>query len=220
MVGVQFENVGATETINVNDIISLKGIEPVLFDDMDKAARIDVLVGGGYESYYYLSDADDGTERYDIVGWANGGGEVIDTTDLMLGDGFWFVAPEASAGATITVAGQVTNAAEMSCDVPGGNTFAIRANPYPIAVNLANVKTSGLVPVLFDEIESAARIDVLVGGGYQSYYYISDADDGSETYDITGWANGGGDFMNEVVIEAGASFWINSKDAGSLTFSL
>ena len=221
LIGVQFEKVGQDGVAGLNDVLIMDGIAPVAFDNMlTDAARIDVLVGNGYQQYFYINDADDGTEVYNLTGWADGAGNLISTADLALGDGFWFHAPTVSAGAAITVAGQVTASSEITLNVPSGKAFAIRANPFPLAVNLKDVATSGITAVAFDNmLTDAARIDVLVGNGYQQYFYINDADDGSETYDKLGWADGAGNLIDSNVIDVGASFWINSPAAGTLTFT-
>ncbi len=221
LIGVQFEKVGQDGVAGLNDVLIMNGIEPVAFDNMlTDAARIDVLVGNGYQQYFYINDADDGTEVFNLTGWADGAGNLISTADLALGDGFWFHAPTVSAGATLTVAGQVTESTEITLNVPSGKAFAIRANPFPLAVNLKDITTSGITAVAFDNmLTDAARIDVLVGNGYQQYFYINDADDGSETFDKLGWADGAGNLIDSNVIDVGASFWINSPAAGTLTFT-
>ena len=228
LVGVQFEGVGEDSLAGLNDVLSLTDVTPVLFDDSSTdAARIDILRANGlaYDSFYYIMDADDGTERYDLTGWADKDGFLVDTSTLSLGDGFWIHVPSTSAGtsAGVTIAGQVSNTDEITVQVPADGTFAIRANPYPTSVNLGDVSTSGLTAVLFDDSSTdAARIDVLRANGlaYDSFYYISDADDGTERYDLTGWADKDGFIVDESVIDAGASFWIHSPSAGTLTFSL
>ena len=221
LIGVQFEKIGQDGVAGLNDVLIMNGIEPVAFDNMlTDAARIDVLVGNVYQQYFYINDADDGTEVFNLTGWADGAGNLISTADLALGDGFWFHAPTVSAGATLTVAGQVTESTEIALNVPSGKAFAIRANPFPLAVNLKDVATSGITAVAFDNmLTDAARIDVLVGNVYQQYFYISDADDGSETFDKLGWADGAGNLIDSNVIDVGASFWINSPAAGTLTFT-
>ena len=221
LIGVQFEKIGQDGVAGLNDVLIMKGIEPVAYDNMfTDAARIDVLVGNAYQQYFYINDADDGTESYNLTGWADGAGNLISTADLAIGDGFWFHAPTVSAGATLTVAGQVTESTEITLNVPSGNAFVIRANPFPLAVNLKDVATSGITAVAYDNMfTDAARIDVLVGNAYQQYFYINDADDGTESYNITGWSDGAGNAVDANVIEVGASFWINSPAAGTLTFT-
>ncbi len=70
-----------------------------------------------------------------------------------------------------------------------------------------------------DMYDDAAEIDTLVNGIYVSYFYISDAY-GENNAIVTAWADEDGYAAEGINIEAGASFWIVSPDAGSLTFSL
>ena len=217
LIGVQFQKVGENGVAGLNDILKMSGVTAVPYDEQeDNGARIDVLVGSAYISYYYISDAYD-ADGNEVTGWAKDG-DLITTADLALGNGFWFVTKNASAGATLTVAGEVTAASEFGISFPGSKAFAIKSNPFPTAANLADVTTTGITAVPYDQQEdSAARIDVLVGSAYVSYYYISDAYD-ADGNEVTGWAKDG-DLAEPGAIPVGASFWINSPTAGTITFN-
>ena len=69
---------------------------------------------------------------------------------------------------------------------------------------------------------NAPMIQVLnaAGTGYAYYYYISDADDGTFVYNLTGWVDGTGNLVSGTQVGVGAAFWIKSATAGKFTFSL
>ena len=71
-------------------------------------------------------------------------------------------------------------------------------------------------------MHGAPMIQVLQANGknYSYYYYINDADDGTERYDMTGWADGDGYIVDEGVVPMASAFWLRSDKAGKLTFSL
>jgi hypothetical protein len=56
-------------------------------------------------------------------------------------------------------------------------------------------------------------------GGYEYYYYISDAFDADEN-EVTAWADPYGNAVTGEIAEAGEAFWARSATAGTLTFSL
>lgn len=58
------------------------------------------------------------------------------------------------------------------------------------------------------------------GASYTFYYYISDADDGTMRYDLTGWTDSLGNLVTGAQVGVGAAFWIKSATAGTFTFSL
>lgn len=96
LIGVQFEKIGQDSVAGLNDVLIMKGIEPVAFDNMlTDAARIDVLVGNVYQNYYYINDADDGSETFDKLGWADGAGNLIDSNVIDVGASFWINSPAA-----------------------------------------------------------------------------------------------------------------------------
>ena len=69
---------------------------------------------------------------------------------------------------------------------------------------------------------NAPMIQVLdaAGTGYAYYYYIGDADDGTEVYNLTGWVDGTGNLVTGTQVGVGAAFWIKSGTVGKFTFSL
>ena len=86
---------------------------------------------------------------------------------------------------------------------------------------LANLSSSGLTPGVYESMETEAPCIMIYdgAGGYNLYYYISDGDDGTERFDLTGWTDANGN-LADAVAPAGTGFWLRSTSAGSLTFSL
>ena len=217
-VGFQFADVGSAEgkTSLVNFLTS--GITPGVYDTMGTDAPcVQFYNGIGYEFYYYISDAYD-ADGNEVTGWANGGGDIADLENLV-GTGCWLRIPagKSSAG-TVTQAGEVLSADTVTIDLRNGLTLA--SNPFPTALDLSKVVTTGLVPGVYDTMEAdAPSIQVYNGVGYQFYFYISDAFD-ADGNEVTGWANGGGDIVYEPVAAVGQAFWAKTTSAGKLTFSM
>lgn len=202
----------------------MNGVEAVLYDDALSGLGAEFQVRdelGHYTSYYYISDADDGTERYDLVGWADGDGFILEgKTKLKGGTGVW-LRLASSNGVTLTFAGQVEDADTITTDFING--WTIMSSPFPVKLNLANVVTTGVEAVLYDDALSGLGAEIQIRdalGHYTSYYYISDGDDGTERYDLVGWSDGDGFIVNEGVVPMASAFWLRSNAAGTLTFSL
>ena len=227
LIGTQFDKAGeATGAIDMNDLVSLSSeIVPGTYDDdFATAPMIQVLnaSGSGYNLYYYISDATDSDDTplgYNC--WADTDGYELSEADrLSLGKGFWF---KSQVSGTVTISGEVLGSASKVVNFPGAQ-FYIMANPYPKAVSLANVATSGVTPGLYDDdFATAPMIQVLNSSatGYNLYYYISDATDSND--DPIGyncWADTDGYVLEGTQVDAGASFWIKSATAGSIGFSL
>lgn len=54
------------------------------------------------------------------------------------------------------------------------------------------------------------------GASYTFYYYISDADDGTMRYDLTGWTDSLGNLVTGAQVGVGAAFWSKSVTVGTL----
>ncbi len=217
MVGVQFENVGGG-AITFDDLITMSGIQA--YDDGDEdCAQIQVLNGGIYTLYYYITDAWDANDKpLNHDAWAFDGYECTAADLQALGDGFWFKAPVAASGASITVKGQVYAQNSATVSFPA-NAFTIIANPFPVDTCFADIVTTG-VTAYDDGDEDCAQIQVLDGGIYTLYYYITDAWDANDKpLNHDAWAFDGYE-CEGTSVPAGASFWIKSGDAGTITFSL
>ncbi len=231
MVAVQYADVGsAQEKADFNSFFKTT-CEPGYYGtDGDptyhSAPMIQVLNADGatYSFYYYLSDGDDGTMRYDLTGWCDDLGNLVGESALMeLAKGFWF--KSATAG-TITCVGQVTTNDAFSRNIPAGQ-FEIVANPYPVALNLNAPKIEGIEPGYYGTdgdptYHNAPMIQVLNADGatYSFYYYLSDGDDGTMRYDLTGWCDDLGNLVTGSQVSVGSAFWIKSTTAGKFIFSL
>ena len=96
MVGVQFADVAGTEeTVDLNTLLSTTCTPGEIGDGEDNtwgnAPMIQVLnaAGTGYAFYYYISDADDGTDAWDKTGWADDQGHLTTGTQVPVGSAFW-----------------------------------------------------------------------------------------------------------------------------------
>lgn len=202
----------------------MNGVEAVGYYDALDGLGAELQVRdelGHYTSYYFINDADDGTERYDLVGWADGDGFILGgSLKLKGGTGVW-LRLASFENVSLTFAGQVEDAETITTDFING--WTIMASPFPIKLNLANVVTTGVEAVgYYDALDGqGAELQIRDAlGHYTSYYYINDADDGTERYDMTGWADGDGYIVDEGVVPMASAFWLRSDKAGKLTFSL
>ncbi len=217
MIGVQFENVGSG-AIAFDDLITMTGVQ-AYGDGNANCAQILVSTASGYDPYYYITDAWDADDKelgHDA--WAYDGYECTAADLQALGNGFWFKAPVAASGATITVKGQVYAQNSATVSFPAGE-YTIIANPFPVDTCFADVTTTG-VTAYDDGSANCAQILVSTASGYDPYYYITDAwdaDDKELGYDA--WAYDGYE-CEGTSVPAGASFWIKSGDAGTITFTL
>ena len=231
MIGVQFADVAKDGTQADFNTFFQCNCEPGYYGDdgaqgMHGAPMIQVLQANGknYSYYYYINDADDGTERYDLTGWSDDYGNLVGNDALMpLSKGFWF---KSMKDGSVTCSGQICAIDEFVRTVPA-NQFEIVANPFPIGLNLNAPTTSGFTPGYYGDdgaqgMHGAPMIQVLQENGknYSYYYYIDDADDGTERYDLTGWCDDYGNLVEDTQVGVGAAFWIKSETAGKFVFSL
>ncbi len=217
MIGVQFENVGGG-AITFDDLITMTGVQ-AYEDGDDDCAQILVSEDVGYRYYYYITDAWDADDKpLNKDAWAYDGYECTAADLQALGGGFWFKAPVAASGAKITVKGQVYTNATATVSFPAGD-YAIIANPFPVDTCFADVTTTG-VTAYEDGDADCAQILVSEAVGYKYYYYITDAWDADDKpLNKDAWGDDGYE-CEGVNVPAGASFWIKSGTAGSITFTL
>ena len=217
MIGVQFETVGGG-AITFDNLITMSGVQA--YDDGDEdCAQILVSTATGYDFYYYITDAWDANDKpLNHDAWAFDGYECTAADLQALGNGFWFKAPVAASGATITVKGQVTSDTSKTVSFPAGE-YAIIANPFPVDTCFADVTTT-VVTAYDDGDSNCAQILVSTDSGYDFYYYITDAWDADDKpLNKDAWGFDGYECVG-VNVPAGASFWIKSGTAGSITFTL
>ena len=210
----QFEATTSTDaTTTLNDLLATSATAGE-YDTMEaNAPQLQVLNSvGGYDFYYYITDAYDAGGN-SVEGWSDSNGDLA-TLDLGIGIGFWY---KAVSAATLTFSGQVNNSDTFTTSV-AANQFKIIGNPFPIALDFSKMTTS-LTPGEYDTMESnAPQLQVLNAvGGYDFYYYISDAYDAGGN-SVQGWSDSNGDLAT-TPIEVGAGFWIKAPAAGTVTFA-
>ncbi len=219
-ISLQFAEVGGdADYANLGKLTS-SGLTAGEYDTMNTDAPCIMIYdgAGGYEYYYYISDAFDADEN-EVTAWADPNGNAIDVKELV-GTGFWLKVPEATCTTgTLTQSGEVSDAATSTINIAAGLTLA--GNPYPIALNISKVTTSGLEAGEYDTMNTDAPCIMIYDGegGYEYYYYISDAFDADEN-EVTAWADPNGNAVTGEIAEAGEAFWARSATAGTLTFSL
>ena len=225
LIGVQFNDASSATkgSIDMNALIKLSDeITPGTYDSSFAGApEMQVLsASGGYNKYYYISDAtDDNDDPLGYDCWADMEGyELKDADKLMMGKGFWFKSMKAGS---ITIKGEVKAEADATVAFPA-NQFSIISNPFPKGFSFADVTTTGITPGTYDaSFAGASEIQVLApSGGYNKYYYISDATDSND--DPVGyncWADMEGYILEGNQVEAGASFWIKGNASGTMGFT-
>ena len=192
----------------------------------DSAPQLQVpKASGGYDYYFYVTDARLDDEN-GTLGWCDMGGDYVTVGEIAAGLGLWIRGANDGVNdtTTFTFAGQVI--AEDGATISGDSTFRLRANPYPLAtvLNGANVADwSVLTPgsvwegAMEDYEEkdgwkdAAPQIQVpKAAGGYDYYFYVSDArvDDENGTL---GWCDMGGDYVSAATIPAGVGIWFKAN---------
>jgi len=207
----QFTGIGSKNATLAN--LSTTGLTPGEYESMNTDAPCVMIYNGiGYDNYYYISDAGD---NFDETAWADADGNVAGEVGIP-STGFWLRIPEATCtDGTLTESGAVDTDATTTISIASNLTLA--GNPYPAALNMSKVTTTGLVPGEYDTMNTDAPCIMIYNGvGYDNYYYISDAGD---NFDETAWADADGN-VAETIAAPGAGFWLRSSTVGSLTFSL
>ena len=222
LVGLPFVDVGGSNGIAFDKILSMANVPAVSYDDASAGLGAELQVRdelGGYTSYYYINDAENKDGDY-VTGWADGDGYLLDgTTKLDSGSGVWLRLASAT-GVSFTFSGEVESAQSVDGDFING--WTIMSSPYPVMLNLGNVTTEGVSAVSYDDAFAGLGAEIQVRdaqGLYTSYYYINDAENTNGDY-VTGWADGDGYLVNTGVIPLGSAFWMRSPSAGTLVFSL
>ena len=217
MIGAQFTKVGA-QNIPIGDLIQGDFAPATYSKRLTEAPQIQILnaAGTGYTTYYYLSDAEDDEEN-EVLGWADGVGDLVTTINLNPGDAVWFKAITAT---NLKLKGEVIsgNTKAITVTTTKADQFSMIANPFPTTLDINDITWSGLTPSTYSKrLTEAPQIQVLnaAGTGYTTYYYINDAEDENED-EVTGWADGVGD-LAETAIGVGKGFWLKLPTAGTVT---
>ena len=215
-IGLQFGDVGSADLASIGKLAT-SGITAGAYDTMETDAPCLMIYNGAtYDYYYYISDAFDAGGN-ETTAWSDPGGD--ETTDQKaIGTGCWLRIPAGKGTAgSVTEAGQVSEADTSTINIANGLTLASR--PYPIALNISKVTTSGLTAGAYDTMETDAPcIMVYNGATYNYYYYISDAFDAGGN-EVTAWADPGGDAVTGELAAVGEAFWVRSGSAGTLTIA-
>ena len=93
----QFEIVANPYPVDLNlNAPTTAGFTPGTYGDggdptYANAPMIQVLQANGlnYDYYWYINDGDDGTMRYDLTGWCDGLGNIVNGTQVPVGQAFW-----------------------------------------------------------------------------------------------------------------------------------
>ena len=216
-VALQFADVGGNSAVASIANLSTSGLTAGVYDTMETDAPCIMIYNGvGYDYYFYISDAYD-AEGNVVTAWADGSGDAL-AAEKTLGTGFWLRIPAATCSTgSLVESGEVSSAATTTIGIAAGLTLA--GNPYPTAMNMSKVTTSGLTAGVYDTMETDAPCIMIYNGvGYDYYFYISDAYD-AEGNVVTAWADGSGDAVTGDIADAGKAFWARSSTAGTLTFS-
>ena len=240
MIGAQFQGItGANLEVELPTLLSMD-LKPGTVGDgesdptYNNAPMIQVLNADGlsYTFYYYVDDAGvtgDDDDPWNKTGWIDGGTYCLTHDKINLAKGFWFYTYEKG---NVNCAGQVCAVDTYEKDISKG-VWQIVANPYPIALGLNDITTSGFTPGTVGDGESdptynnAPMIQVLNADGlsYTFYYYVDDAGvtgDDDDPWNKTGWIDGGTYCLcSGKQVPVGQAFWIDSAaSAGKFTLDI
>ena len=216
-IGLQFADVGVAGDLASIAKLSTSGVTPGAYDTMGTDAPCIMIYNGvGYDYFYYISDAYD-ADGNEVTAWADNNGDEA-TTQKALGTGCWLRIPAGKAtDGSVTESGEVNDADTSTINIANGLTLA--SSPYPVALNMAKVTTSGLVAGAYDTMGTEAPCIMTYNGvGYNYYYYISDAYD-ADGNEVTAWADNNGDAVTGEITAVGEAFWVRSGSAGTLTIA-
>ena len=219
-VALQFYDVGATDSAASIANLTSTGLTAGSYDTMNTEAPCIMFYdgAGGYDYFYYISDAYDADGNM-VTTWADANGDETDIAKF-LGSGFWFKVPEATCTTgTLIHAGEVSNAESLTINIASGLTLA--GNPFPAGLDLSKVTTEGLEPGIYDTMNTEAPCVMVYdgAGGYNYFYYISDAYDADGNM-VIAWADANSDAIVGVVAKQGEAFWARSSTVGTLTFTI
>lgn len=200
-----------------SDTLRLSDLTVIGYNNDDGAwgeLKLTVLDNAGLEAKdddgntmnYYWYDNEDVT-----AGWYDGNGEVrwdAENVVFEAGQAFWVQ----GEGLTIQGSGAVNFAPVTVTTAPNGNTAI--ANPYPVAITLADISVSGYN--LEDGAWGELKMTVLDNAGMEAYdnngnimnYYWYDNPDVA-----AGWYDGNGEVQwpEATSFPAGQGFWIQGE---------
>ena len=233
MIAVQFEDVGANGTINLQNVIKGNFVGTTSPGTAPTIQVWDTSAGstGAYKTYCFWSMTL-GQPMHNNV-WSKS----ISSTDydpditVKIGDSIWFKCQQSDC--TIQVAGQVVEvdpSGERGVDVVADKWNMI-ANPFPknFVVNNGGIDwtkyftgttSTGTAPTI-QIWDLTAGTD----GAYKSYYFFSDTLGGTKQYNVWSSARQTTYYDPNLAVPAGAGFWLkypkaqgkSEKEDGSLT---
>ena len=238
MVAAQFQGVGGGNTVKIDQLVSVEGLEPGYYGDAGEGLMSAPCIqvpkentAATYTKYYYISDVWD-EELGDYLegnGWADEDGNVLtDAAVVAVGKAFWFRSTGSAGG--MNASGQVLDADSKTTDVKGGKIWMMIANPFPVAASLENVVTTGLTPGYYGEFgEGLADAPVIqvakenADATYTKFYYISDVwdEEAGDYREGNGWADEDGNCLigTQFPILRGAWFRMTGQtEGGTITF--
>jgi len=210
--------------ISLNDLITLSdSITPGTFaSDFANAPVVRVLKEEeqGYKHYYYISDATvKGSDT--AVGhntWADmNGDEVTADDDLALGQGFVF---QASQSGTLTLDGEEYTGTDLVSpkNLKAGK-FYLLSNNQPKEFTFTKLASTHNPGEYESDFAGASEIMVMrTSGGYDHYYWISDATDSDdEPLNYNTWSDMDGYLLDGNQIDAAKGFWLKTTQDCSIS---
>lgn len=151
--------------------------------------------------------ADDGTDRWDLTGWADERGYLVEGVAFEPGDGLALFGNGSGVQTAGKVGGEdvaiVTRSAGVTCV----------GNPFPVSVDLQDLHMTG-------ESADGANLQTLDASGrtLTSYTWADGyADDGTDRWDLTGWADERGYLVDGITFSPGEGIVIFGNGA-TITF--
>ena len=219
-IGVQFQNVGATDgSIMLNDL-SFSGLAGYDFDNFLTGDTVTMWDAASQSYSVTYSWSGNGSTEYAIPAnvWFDEG-EFTGQAEVPLEAGSSvFVRSAAAAG--MTQAGEVIGGATVKKDLSKG--FTQLANPFPVAFDINDATYEGLAGYDFDNFLTGDTL-TMWDAATQSYSVTySWSGNGSTEYAIPAnvWFDEG-DFTGQAVVDipVAGSIFIKAANGGSVTFA-
>ena len=219
MVGVQFVQVGTTETAkDLSDAIQMDSTMTGFDEEGNFASFMKVWDGANYATYGWSGTS--GTDVLDDSSfdnkWLNGDLEEVEGEVMDKSAAAWIIAEKAG---TMTVSGQVPSAATVTVSLTSG--FNMVANPYPANVAVSDFGVLDASFAGFDEEGNfASFMKVWDGQNYATYGWAGTS--GTDVLDDASfdnkWLNGDLELV-ETPITYGHGVWLIAEKAGNITFT-
>ena len=212
MLAPQFEDVANTgsATIDLLKICDFKGLVAKTYANRASASQITVYnPSTQLYTYYYYTSGNGGT------GWrANPAAPT--TLIVPVGSGVWLKVGEVEGDASVTLSGSVNAAESVTVNIGDQGVWSIVSNPYPTALTIGMINTTGITAQSYANRASASQICVYnpTTQLYSYFYYVNG--NGVSVWRSTPAVP----TESTVICEPGAAFWVKSPTSGSITFSL